>query len=173
MNCCGGVTWGGWKLLARSRLTGRWTTRGCTRFGFGIPPAPEPNRLVIAEVRGAGPESLLEKARVLIYRGILRKATFDHGGVVRLITGTAPDGLLMTVPGDADCPVPWNLAQNSTTIRFDRDPGFAGSNGPLEIGFYSVPIVPLGTQSNTGPLATTSESTKASLSITGGLNTNG
>jgi hypothetical protein len=100
-----------------------------------VPPARS-GAVVIARIHGAE-SGLEEKLRTTFFRA---KPTYlvTNGAAYRLIQKTAEDGLIMSIPPDADFPGPaFTLSPAAQEISPQ------GGSGSLTIDFYSIPIKPI------------------------------
>jgi hypothetical protein len=101
-------------------------------------PAARPDEAVFARIDGAGGEGI-ERLRALAYKEALRTVTLDSLRT-RFQTATAPDGILLSAPRDADFPAPFALGLDPDSIAIDSEGGFATSSGPLRYAFFGLPI---------------------------------
>jgi hypothetical protein len=132
-----------WHVLARAPdRCGSARTVGTVTAPWGQPVAvPTPRRadaLVLVRVEGAG-EQGLERLRTLVVRPHERWIALDETRY-RLVPATAADGLLLTVPRQADYPAPLAMAPNPSTIAVGREGG--DPDGQLGYTFVEVAIRP-------------------------------
>ncbi len=134
-----------YQLLERGRdRCGPERDLGTVEAAYGEPveiPHGGPGEAVFARIDGAGGEGI-ERLRAFAYEEAMRTVTLGNI-TTRFETATAPDGLLLRAPADADFPKPFALALNAPTIAIDSRGGFATSDGPLEMHFFAVPIASL------------------------------
>jgi hypothetical protein len=97
-----------------------------------IPAAP-PGEAVVGRIHGLG-ISGLERVRTWLYRAPSRWARLNGIGGVRIVPGTAADGLLLDVSSTSDYPPPFALSPGVRTISF------AGFSGRLKIEIYEMPV---------------------------------
>jgi hypothetical protein len=132
-----------WHVLARGpNRCGSSRTLGTVGapWGEAVPvPAPaRPGALLLVRVEGAGARGL-EQLRALVLRPHERWIALD-GEQHRLVPATAADGLLLTVPPNADFPAPFAMAPNPSTIAVGRDGG--EPDGQVRYTFVEVMIRP-------------------------------
>ena len=140
------LTRGSWMVLRRiPDRCGRERALDSVSGEFGKPfavPAAPPGNLTVARVHGVGVGGL-ERLRTLLFRAKPRYVEFSGGNQsastaanFRLVPGTAEDGLLISVPPQADYPEPFTLAPDPATFTISGP----GLEGPIEIDFYARPI---------------------------------
>ena len=130
-----------WHVLARGpNRCGSSRTLSTVRVPWGESvPVPTPARsraLLLVRIEGAGARGL-EQLRTLLLRPDERWIALD-GVQHRLVPATAADGLLLTVPPEADYPEPFAMAPNPSTIAVSRDGG--EPDGELRYTFVEVAI---------------------------------
>jgi hypothetical protein len=112
------------------------------RFGeaIPIPDPPDSRSAVVAEVDGVQVDGL-ERFVTIVYRSELRAIKFDGARDYRLVSGTASDGLVHSVPGARDIPTafaPANLPAES--ISLIKGAGPKAADGEVTVRFLSMPI---------------------------------
>jgi hypothetical protein len=116
-----------------SALRARW---GQT---VAVPKARQAGAMVFVRVRGAGPAGL-ERLQTLVYRADMRFATLNGGQrVYRFVPGNAQDGLVLSVPADADYSPPYQLSLSASSLRLTKEGG-QPSGRVLKLTFYEMPI---------------------------------
>jgi hypothetical protein len=139
----------GWQVLARggyrcgstSRLS---TVRAAPGERVRIPRPSRSDRLVLVRIYGVAPRGL-DAVRTLLLRAVSRYIHLDNGRH-RLVPGTARDGLVLSVPPNADYPAPWNIAANPTTLTVTSEPGGIPGNATITYEFEEMPIRAPGTE---------------------------
>lgn len=96
-------------------------------------PSARPGEAVFGRVSGLG-VSGLERVEALLYRARLRHATVNKTEVVRIVPGTAQDGLLFDLAPLSDYPTPFALSPHVHTISF------ASGSGQLLIDVYRMTV---------------------------------
>ena len=105
--------------------------------GVDVPPA-SPDGMVIVRIHGVEP-GLRERIRATLYKGYERNAFLDDGGPIRLLPGTAEDGLLLHAPPQAELPPEFAKAPRPKTMAVDRQ---GGGEGTVRYEFSLVPVAP-------------------------------
>jgi hypothetical protein len=127
-----------WRVLARSPdICGpvRRVAQVHLRWGQTIPiPPVAPNELLTARVSGLQPHGL-ETLRAILWKPAPRYAKLD-ATVIRVVSATAADGLLLRAPAAIDPPGHWRMAPDSARMTFFRNrPGSPQSGGDIEVTF--------------------------------------
>jgi hypothetical protein len=77
----------------------------------------------------------VERLKTLVYRAPARHALINGTEVVRIVPGTAEDGLLFDVSPELDYPAPFALSPNVRSIAF------TGVSGELRLDLYRLSVV--------------------------------
>ena len=99
-----------------------------------IPPVGT-REAVYARVYGLG-VSGLEQIETFLYRAHIRTALLNGTRPVRVVPGTATDGLIFDVPPEVDYPAPFALSPGVRTISF------SGVSGEVRIDLYRMSVSP-------------------------------
>ena len=153
-----------WQVLGRvPDRCGEPVPLGSAEAAYGervtVPEAP-PGSLVFARVDGVV-DTGLRRLTGLFTRPQIRKINFDSGGVpssllsgtphtglYTFLPGTAGDGLVMTIPPEADAPGPFRLSPNALgfAIHLGPEPSDEPSEETFDVEFFAMPIEPNGTE---------------------------
>ena len=109
-----------------------------------VPPAPGPNSMVLVDITGIGIGGL-ERFQNLLWKPAQRSVTLNGGTAQRLIEGTAADGLPLSVAGQLDFPVPFNMIPQATSIEVAKDGQSRTGGRPITYRFYVQSFSPLAT----------------------------
>jgi hypothetical protein len=132
-----------WQVLARTdRACAAPEALASIRARVGeevrVPVESRPRRFVIVRVHGLEPRTL-GRIRATVLKGYDWYVTLDDTRY-RLIAATAEDGLLVSVPTDADGTGRFAFGPAIQTITITRDLDGHGSTAPLTFEFLSVPL---------------------------------
>lgn len=132
-----------WQLLERTEdRCGRPRGLGQARARFGeaiaVPRAPTPRSMVYVELEGVAVAGL-ERVRNALYRAQERFVTIDGQRNVRLVPGTAANGLIMRVGSAVDLPAPFGLDQGARGIVVTRGAG-KQPDGEVRARFFAVEL---------------------------------
>jgi hypothetical protein len=130
---------GGWQLLAD---TGRAcgvpqpisTVTAQPGETVTVPPAPGPDDFVAVKVHGIG-QSLTARLRSVLWKAPISRVVVDGFGF-RLVPGTAPDGLVVSVPSAVQGSAPFAFGPPIKTISINAPTG----GGPLTYEFVAIPL---------------------------------
>ena len=130
---------GGWQLLAD---TGRAcgvpqpisTVTARPGESVTVPPAPGPDDIVAVRVHGIG-QSLTARLRSVLWKAPISRVMLDGFGY-RLVPGTAPDGLVLSVPSAVQGSAPFAFGPPIKTISINAPAG----GGPLTYEFVAIPL---------------------------------
>jgi hypothetical protein len=118
---------------------------GTVRAGWGEPvpvPAPPTSRsLVFARIYGTGVGGL-ESVESLFYKPAERQLILNRTQSVRLVEGTAGDGLPLRAAAGVDFPPPFNVAPQATTIAVTKTGQDRSGGTPITYRFYAESVVP-------------------------------
>jgi hypothetical protein len=130
-----------WEVLAATgRECGTPVPLGTVTATFGeavtVPQARSPDDMVVVRIRGIG-DGLLAKLRATLWRAATWHIVLD-GFRYRLVPGTAPDGLVLSVPAFAQGTGSFVFGPPVRTIEV-RGSRFGG-DGRLTFEFEAVPV---------------------------------
>jgi hypothetical protein len=114
------------------------TPAGAFEAATGEPvevPRPDPGSVVFVRIEGAAPSGM-ERLRALLFRPEFRYAVLDGEKVVRLVPGTAADGLLLRGDRRLTGEGPFAQAPQARTISIK------GAGDDLEYSFFQMPVAP-------------------------------
>jgi hypothetical protein len=99
-------------------------------------PPPSPDGMVFVRLHGVGPR-FGERVRSALHKGYERHVSLDGGRRLRLVPGTAGNGLLLHAPSGVELPEGFRRAPGPTAMSVLRegDPG-----GTLRYEFFLVPV---------------------------------
>ena len=99
-------------------------------------PRPEPGSVVFVRIEGVKAAGV-ERLQALLFRPDFRYAVLNDEKVVRLVPGTATDGLLLRGPPGLTGHGPFAQAPQARTISI------RGVGNDLEYSFFQMPVSPL------------------------------
>ena len=134
---------GAWQVLERvPNRCGTPHEVKTVKAGLGVPvtvPEAPPGEYLYVDVDGFG-LGLGEQLRKFFYRAITRTVVLDGQRSFPMPAETAGDGLVLTVPPEADfTPAPFALNQAARTIAFNRGAG-EHSDDEVTLHFMAAPI---------------------------------
>lgn len=100
-------------------------------------PAAGNGQAIFARVHGMA-VSGIEKVQTLLFRANVRHALINATERVRIVPGTAEDGLLFDLAPKSDFPAPFALSPHVRTISF------TGTSGPYRVDVYRMSVTPIG-----------------------------
>ncbi len=99
-----------------------------------VPPAG-PHEAIFARVHGLAVAGI-ERLETLAFRAHSRYAVINGTRRIRVVPGTAQDGMLFSLARGSDYPLPFSLSPGVRTISF------TGGSGPLRIDLYRMSVAP-------------------------------
>lgn len=114
-----------------------------TGNGESVPlPRTRPNEALLVSVDGLAIEGLGDRLRTMLLHAQNRHVIFSDA-LWNIVGDTAADGLLLRVPRWADYPGKFALSSDSSTVGFEKIPGFltgVDDSTKLTLHFYAVPL---------------------------------
>lgn len=130
---------GDWQALARvPDRCGEPRPAGSVEGTLGEPielPEAPPGTVLLAHVDGLQ-ITTFERLKMLFGRPEARTIAIDASRPYRVVPGTVGDGLIVSVPPEADYRSPFNLGTQATTLT----PAIGTEGGPVRIELTAVPI---------------------------------
>lgn len=117
------------------------TVRANWRQQVPVPAPPTPRSLVFVRIDGVGVGGL-ESLESLFYKPAERYLILNGGQAVRLVEGTAGDGLPLRAAAGVDFPRPFNMAPQATNIAVTKLGQVGTSGRPITYSFYTESVAP-------------------------------
>ena len=105
-------------------------------------PRTRPNEALLVSVDGLAVEGLGDRLRTMLLHAQNRHVIFADA-LWNIVGDTAADGLLLRVPRWADYPGKFALSAESSTVGFEKIPGFltgVDDSTTLKLHFYAIPL---------------------------------
>jgi hypothetical protein len=105
-------------------------------------PRTRPNEALLVSVHGLAIEGLGDRLRTMLLHAQNRHVIFADA-LWNIVGDTAADGLLLRVPRHLDYPGKFALSAESSTVGFEKIPGFltgVDDSTTLTLHFYAIPL---------------------------------